>query len=813
MMEELIYWTIEYIKVLLGYGFIMFVWPSAVFRKYLKGKSVTFRFGFCATVPIVLINSVVLLLGLVHVLNQWILGILFYGSVLWSFRGKISITEDTGKKFKALIAGTFGWKHFFLLTGKRVISFLKRQFKKLWKLYRMHWLEYTLLMVAVVYGMIYFSWGVWHEHSYGFSDMYVHHSWVYQLSQGNPFAGGIYPQGMHCLLYGVSALFGVRIFSCMLFVPGVNMALIIVAAYCFMKELFRWRFSAVFALFIFLTMELTNRIFMISMARAQCALPQEIGFPTVLLCALFLLRYLKSKKNVAKEKNTKDKWWMDENLFLFVMAFSGTVIIHFYDTLMAFYLCLAIAIVCWKKVFTKDRFIPLVAAVIIGLVIAIVPMVTGAITGIKLEGSLYWAMSLIKGSTSTSTEIDVDVQEESYENNNSAEDISTGSEIEQYMPQETAENNNVSVEAGTTYDTYETYEKKETIADKVLDKTRSILQSLQSKWKAVCEKGIYVMYGQQRGNWLIVLTIGICVLWLLYRIVSFLANARLKIGHMNAELMDGYFIIVLAACIYLMSYVPYEVGIPMLMEGYRTGFINHMLVVMLVVVPLDILYIMMQKIIRQNILITISAMTSVAIVAYIYLTGNWHGYLYFEVTRYNATVELTNDIISSLPKHSYTIISPTEELYQTIEYGRHEEILNFLQNQSRQSYTIPTEYVILYVEKRPLRYAQYHFFDGPEWVAVGKYQDIYGGHSVWPEYLSVEISEEEASKGILYYALESHSYTKVESRIILESKMYEWCKRFNELYPNELKVLYEDDELICYYFKQNVNSLYNLALQ
>ena len=76
-MEELLYWIIEYIKVLLGYGFIMFIWPSVIFRKYLKGKSVTFRFGFCATVPIVIINTVVLMLGLLHILNKWTMWIFF----------------------------------------------------------------------------------------------------------------------------------------------------------------------------------------------------------------------------------------------------------------------------------------------------------------------------------------------------------------------------------------------------------------------------------------------------------------------------------------------------------------------------------------------------------------------------------------------------------------------------------------------------------------------------------------------------------------------------------------------------------------
>ena len=55
--------------------------------------------------------------------------------------------------------------------------------------------------------------------------------------------------------------------------------------------------------------------------------------------------------------------------------------------------------------------------------------------------------------------------------------------------------------------------------------------------------------------------------------------------------------------------------------------------------------------------------------------GIFHGYLYYELTRYNSVVEVTNSIIENCPKYQYTIISTTEELYQVIESGRHEETL------------------------------------------------------------------------------------------------------------------------------------------
>lgn len=49
----------------------------------------------------------------------------------------------------------------------------------------------------------------------------------------------------------------------------------------------------------------------------------------------------------------------------------------------------------------------------------------------------------------------------------------------------------------------------------------------------------------------------------------------------------------------------------------------------------------------------------------------------YELTRYNSVVNLTNRIASEYPKQRYTIISTTDEIYQVIESGWHEEILDF----------------------------------------------------------------------------------------------------------------------------------------
>ena len=86
---ENLYWMLEYGKVFFGWLFLMFLWPSVVFGAHLKEKTRTYRFSFCVTVQIVIVNTVVLVLGLLHILHQAVVVILFYGIffyALWKRR-------------------------------------------------------------------------------------------------------------------------------------------------------------------------------------------------------------------------------------------------------------------------------------------------------------------------------------------------------------------------------------------------------------------------------------------------------------------------------------------------------------------------------------------------------------------------------------------------------------------------------------------------------------------------------------------------------------------------------------------------------
>lgn len=823
MDNSLIYWILEYIKVFLSYSFILFIWPSVVFRKYLKGKTTTFRFGFCTTVQIVIINTVVLFLGLIHLLNKWTMMLVFWGIMIWSLREYLVLNEKKRKQFKYLITGTFGWKHLFFLWRAKFIRLIKCTCLNLWKWYKKHLVEYTLLIIVLGYGILYFSYGAFCDHSYGFGDMYVHHSWTYGLVEGKIFSAGVYPEAMHCVVYALHILFGVNIYSCILFLQGIHMGIILLSIYCLVKEVFHWRYSAIFSLILFLTVDAVcvNQVF--SMSRLQWTLPQEYGFHTIYLCALFLVKFLKDNQETAFSIK-KLKIFYDENLLVFGMALAASIAIHFYATIMAFLVCVGFAVFYLGKIFTKKHFPALVFAAIMGVLVAVIPMGGALASGIEFQGSIGWAVGILNGvdpendnkpiagdvvSTDTSTP---SAGASTYENNDEAKtDISDA----QDMNLSNSDNSDSSGDATEEIAKSDEPSLISKILNKVTGLFSAVMAKILEKWDILYRKSYVTLYKKDYAKIFAVYTFVPFILGFVYKVVVFLLQKIFKVKKVKGGFFAGYLSIVTASLAFMIIYSAAHLGLPGLVAGARLCSNIHMLFMIMLVIPIDIIFSFLDRIIvlYNEFLQYVSVVVAACLFAVVYLTGHYHGYLYYELTRYNAVVDVTNEIMEALPQNSYTIVSPTDELYQVIQDGRHEEILTFLT--SYRNYTIPTEYIFIFVEKNPIKYAHNHFFSGPDWLAQEKYQDMYSAYqpSVCPDITASKISEEAAQSNIMYFGKPSQSYSNIESRTILQSKMYKWCESFARMYPHELKVYYEDDDFVCYYIQQNVQHLYNLNIE
>ena len=812
---ETLYWLLQYIWALISFIFVMYIWPSVVFKKHLSGKSRTYRFSFCTICMVALTNLACVVLGMPHILYDWLYRLIFYGVFLFFLLKDKRISRLTIKKFKNLISGTYGPKSMFC----DIFNFIKDTIRTIRKNFikgmKGCWFEYIALFILVVFGMIYFSYGAFQDYSFGCGDAYVHTQWVYQVSVNNIFSSGIYPEGMHFFIYSLISLCGVRMYSAMIFIGGINSFVILISLYILFKQIFKWRYSSLLALSLFLFIDIKWVETLYSMCRLQWPLPQEFGFPAMFLCTAYLIRFLrfsviekKEKKPKTDEISTQKRkfrikcpyWLKDENLFLFTMAMSVTIMIHFYATMMAAFLCVGVVVALIRKVLSR-KFLPLLSGVFAGLLIAILPFVACFMSGLPLQGSLTWAMSMF---------IPSDTEEEAVEDGGIQEDLKDIDETN-----ETEETNVETI-------TYNGLSSDTSINGIVAANTGEGTSRLAVFGAAFFDKlaelpSILITYGYDRiegsrGTVMFIFTMLAIILWLVLTIAECIRVKVKKLDGTEKNSYIGYLLLPLMGIPPHLFYCSGVLGLPWIMEPYRICTMAVMIGLPVFVVPFDLIFFKLAKVIKFK----ISEIIAGSLIVFLYFGSkafdSFHGYLLYQTTRYNSVVMVTKQISATLPDESFTIVSSTDELYQIIGKSYHEELIEFINKSEVVSYTIPTEYIFIYIEKNPIQRSQYHFFVGPDWLAEEKYTDYYWGLcSEGDDIHKNTISEEYANVYFGKFPMDSSVYAKIWSRVVLNSKAYVWCQKFNAMYPNELHVYYEDDDFLCYYLHQNQRNLYELA--
>jgi len=757
------FWCAEYAKVLLAYVLLMFVYPSILFRSYLKGKGRVFWFCFCISSQIVLISTVVLLLGLFHLLNVWVCRLLFYGSLVWSISRSVHLQMTPRYFIYKVNNHTYGVKLMLLKLGKSISSTLRKAAGFVRGMVKGNVIELAALAVIVIYGMIYFSYGAFQEHSYGSGDLYVHHSWVYGLLQGQSFSEGIYPEGMHAVIYALHALFGTRVYSIILYLQCVHVAILLLSAYFLIRELFPWRYSGLIVLTIFLTMGLACYNEVYSMSRLQWTLPQEFALFAVFTIPLFLVRYLKSAGRLVRgEKETRMFWSND--LVVFLLGIAVTVSVHFYAMFMAIFACIGVAIVWCRRLFDWHRFVPVMVSAVLAMVLVMVPMGIAFVEGMPFHGSINWALGVMEGK---------------YDQSGSTEVIEQ-SQSEEPGVQEASQS---------------------TFGEKVNAATNSLKN-------VICQ-----YYGEKFGSFLWYSCLLCLGTWLLWRVVAWFLEKFLQRKSFPTDFFDGYGTIAMISIIFITMLASNDLGIPPLVAGVRLCSVKHLFLIALLAVPIDLVGALLARFSRSWMMQCMGAVGTVVALYIIVATGNFHSYLFYGLFRYPAAVEVSNSINSSIPKNQFTIVSTTDELYQINEYGFHEEYLTLLEKYREDNYYLPTPYVFFFVEKHPLQYGQSHFFNGPSWLALSRYQGYaqQGVSSLCPDMLKGEISDEKADDEIVISGENlSTGYSVLSNREIVESAAARFIKVLRNRYPNNVSVYYEDEDFVCYCLKQNPNRLIEL---
>ena len=792
------YWIVEFIKVLSGYIFLMYLWPSVIFRKKLSGKSLTFQFAFCSTVSILLSNTIILGLGLFHILNEGIVRWIYYGTFFLSIFKEKELRRYIFAHIKRTLSGTQGWKLLIFRQAESLKIIIVNSFQQLNKKIKGRRIEYGILFVLIVFAVAYFSYGAFQCHSYGWGDMYVHHAWIYGLKEGKIFSAGIYPEAMHCFIYCMNDLFGISVYSCMMFLGEIHVSALLLAIYCFLREVMKSKYTVYLVLAAFLTIDMVCVDEIYGMSRMQYTIPQEFGLYTQFLCALYLVRFLRRNPEEGKAKR---KVWNDD-LFLFMTSLAASLAIHFYVTMMAFFLCAAIAIFGIVKVFKKENFKSLVIAVLAGMIISAAPMVLAYASGIPLQGSLNWGMNVMNG---TDTKEGRTQQAQSIASENNAE-TSSQNESESQSSESIQQESGVQSSQSVTSEEKQQTETNDALEQEQTSQKKS-RKTIGEYIKMVYKYGYAQLYGDTRARWLLGFTLIAGILSVINWIITAVRFRKLP--------FELYFGITAASVIFMILYAAPFLGLPEIIAGARLCLTEQVLLLSMMALPADEVLFAIGRRKMACILPYLSVLGVAAIYAGTNYFGVYHSYLYYELTRYNSVVNLTNRIASEYPKQRYTIISTTDEIYQVIESGWHEEILDFYYKSKLEKYYIPTEYLFFYVEKNPIQYAQYHFFAGPRWLAQKKYSQYYKySNAVISEGSAIKsskISEDVLGEPLTDMGKASDAYSNLKNRTILESELYFWCQDFKARLPYEIQVYYEDEDVVCYMIKQNPEHLYNLG--
>ena len=778
------YWVLEYVKVLLAYMFIMYVWPSVVFRRHLSGKGRAYRFCFCVNMSVLVITTGVLTMGVIHILDRIPVVIAFWAAFLIQLVRNYDLRLSRLKDIRRVLNRTLTVRRMLLNWHTYNVGKLRGAVVKWWRSTKGRRLEYAVLCVIVAFAIAYFSTNALQLHTYGCGDQYVHRGWVYGLEQGVIFIKGIYPEGMHCVIYLMGTIFHIDFFSIVLFLAGIHIQVYIVSAYLLSRELFGWRMSGMLAIVGFLTVEQLIGDAVFSISRFAWTLPQEFALYTVLMSAYALIGFFRQESKPAGERfrlfhlGSWRRFLSDRCLFIFITSVAVSIAVHFYASIIAIFVCIAVVLVYIRRLFRRGVFVRLAAGALVALMIAVTPMVLAFIDGHPLQGSLYWALSV----TSESSKSDA-----------TADSAASSEQEEESEP--------------TTLDAEQSETDNALLTVRLVEKAKQFI------------KGSYLrLYKTQRGTLLFIVNIAVAGFAVLILICHQIINRiRRRKNKPSAKFLfrtpDGYLTAALIVFILFVAFKAKTLGLPSLIESTRLCSTIDIFSMYVYACVFDVLFVLLRPLLKERFLKPLSVIACVGVYAFAQMSGIFHGFLHYELSRYPIAVELTKEITRKMPKFQYTIISTTDELYQVIETGYHEEWIDLLEKCRDRTYTIPTPYLFFFIEKHPLQYAQHNCAAGPKWLAAEKYPKIFGVSGVqYPEILHGEVSEEAAAKKLSYGELRSETASTLSNRIILESKAYAWYLKFSEMNPNEGEVIYEDEDYLCYCVHQNEFSLFSLGI-
>lgn len=750
------YW-ISFLQVFFAAAALLVFFPMVLWRKYLRGKPYAFRFVFCVLTQNAFLVNLVLLLGYFNACNRWTVGFslaAYYMLISWTFSDRRNL-ERWRRRHKTFTQVLRGTKKLSSLSRLVWLEFKKHAaglwYRPLWQHIRAHCLEYLLLAAASCYTAWFMAHNTLTYHSVQFSDIPVHQSWIYALSHGTLFSDGIYPFGMHAVAYLIHSLFGLDLREVLLYFGVFQTVLLLLITYIFARELFRFKGSALLALICF--------ALLVNQGRFAASLPQECGMFAVSGAAYCLLRFLRTplaERTVPGDGRLRrffrinqylaHRFWTTDAL-LFMLSVSLCIAYHFYTAIAACMLVFTMLLSHGARMVRKRYWVPVIVSGTLGVMIAVLPFAACYARGIPFQESMQWALTVMSGEEWHGSDANYQDQLEK-----ALEGSLVGGKAEE-TPEPDA--TDAAVEEPTPM----------TLREKVLFVYRSVYNF-----------ALLSLFGGDLTQ-ILMFAIAIGLLCTL----AFLPFERTRLYAL------GYASMLLYTILMMIMGAAQSLGIPEVIAAARASTFLEPYLGIVYLIPLDSALGFVEgygSLTWRRARTVISAVLCAALTLLIF-RQNWvHSYFDVNLAYYNEPDYLTKKIRQQYPKGSFTIVSTTDEYYQVVDYGYHENLSKFMNmvNGNEAYYTIPTEYVFFFIEKKVL-------------------DDFYFG--------SVEVSPEYAQKDFVYMASTQDYYFQ---RAVLESQAYYWARSFAKIYPDSFKIIFEDSIYICYMAKQNPYSLYDFRI-
>ena len=754
--------TLRFVSIFAAYTGLTVLLPAIMFRRILAGRRLSEQFLMCYTFGNFYIINIVFAVQLLHISGFWTL-VLFTavpGILIWSRVNRVSLRElcmKTGIVCKKILQGSMGIKGFLYRVKNRSMAVLK---KAVWLFYcevvcnTLQW-----ILAGAVIAALFWIYGRQLVLTYGYraSDIPVHLNWINQMSRGNLFASGVYPFGFHCMVYYLHAVFGFDTYVILCVFYLVQVFFIYIVLLAMLKLLCRSLYLPYAGIMVYILGSFWARQ---TYSRFGSSLPQEFGMIFVIPSVYFLIRFFQTEKKNLKNRETK------LILGCFALAFSLTLAIHFYGTMIAGLCCIGIAVGFCTRFLNKEYFRRIMLTGIISVFLAVLPMGIAFAGGTPLQGSLGWGLSVINGDSS-------DTEDTS---ENEAAQKQAMEEMAARLIENTQNSNSESVQTGEI--PVITEAPKHSLADKAREIPKKMKNLREMMIRRIQE---FIINSQEQWCAYAVLA-GIAVLILLG--LMFIILRRITYGEMlmSAGFCMGILTLLLCAG---------NLGLPVLMDPARCSiYYVYLLIVSITVLGDGLLYLIFMPRILTIPRNAVSFILTVSMAAGMIHQGLVKTPDFISDYVSNGAFTCLTNIIKENKDETWTIVSANDETQMGLDHGWHYETITFLRKQEHinkdTKLIIPTEKVYFFIEKIPLNYSVVYSGSGQSISKKGASQSL-------PN-----------SGGIGMY--------QGEGRWILMSRMYYWAQAFMEMYPNEMKVYYESEDFVCYVIPQNMYHQYNFAI-